>query len=301
MKPHASFLVTVITAVAVVTLAALLTLPATARADELFVYPAKPDQNSRWGNWGTAKLGGYLLYGKETHFTFHIPDTYDAAAPQPTPRLVILLIPPETGNLDYTVKRNVAKDGEPHFNKVGSDSDIIGVTKGRLTEIDISALLDGVDLAVSDYVTVNFELNGYFEKTQVVGLRFAYAGTGGGGPDPEPDPETDCPCAGVTLSLPEPYEAQQATWDSSYNTQECLSSGPPLSVRIDSDSSLANRSLQANPSPYFQCRMTIFKPGDDTVPFQEFVIDGLTPVQAQNCAEQLVAFAVQDGVVCEEP
>ena len=52
------------------------------------------------------------------------------------------------------------------------------VTKNELTEVDVTAVVPA-DLRVSDYVTVNFELDGKFAKTQVVGMRFVYAATDG--------------------------------------------------------------------------------------------------------------------------
>ena len=106
-------------------------LPATAQADEIWVYPAKQAQNSTVGNWATAKLGGYH---KNTHFAFHVPDNYDDAADQPDMRAIVVLIPPRTTLLDYTVKVNVARKDQPHTMNLVTDSPpALPVTKGDLT------------------------------------------------------------------------------------------------------------------------------------------------------------------------
>lgn len=83
--------------------------PATLHADEIWVGPAKVGENSSVGNWATANLGGYLLHGKETHFAFHVPDNFVEFT-----EAYVVLIPPGTTTLDYTVKANVANVDQPH-------------------------------------------------------------------------------------------------------------------------------------------------------------------------------------------
>ena len=155
--------------------AVLLALPTMATADEIWVHPGQEGPNGKVGNWGTAKLGGLFLLNKETHFAFHVPDNYDHNATQPDERAIIVVIPPSTTTLDYTVKLNVAREGESHTTNPLSFSSSQAVTKNSLTEIDVTALVPA--LIASDYVTVNLELNGFTEKTQVVGMRFQFVST----------------------------------------------------------------------------------------------------------------------------
>ena len=152
-------------------LTGLLVLPAMALADEIWLEPAKQDANSKVGNWGTANLGGFLSYAKETHFAFHVPDNFVSFT-----QAIVVLIPSSTSTLDYRAKSNVARDGESHTTNPGSFSGSQAVTKDQLTEVDVSTIIPA--LIPSDYVTVNFEMGGSFEKTRVVGMRFVYEGAG---------------------------------------------------------------------------------------------------------------------------
>ena len=144
----------------------------------IWLEPANQDANKRVGNWGVAQLKGFRK--RETHFAFHIHKNFDITN-QSYNKAIVVLIPPNDGTLHYTVKRNVARDGDAHTTAPASLTDSFSVTKGELTEVDVSTLLP-MDLEPSDYLTMNFELKGYSHrnKTKVVGMRFQYVSTGSG-------------------------------------------------------------------------------------------------------------------------
>lgn len=225
-------------------MATLLSFPMTAMADEFLIPPSKESVNSKVGNWGTAKLGGFLLQGKETHFVFHVPDNFVEFT-----QALIVLIPPSDTTLDYTIKLNVARLGESHTKNPVSFSTSEEVTKNTLTELDISNQMPA--LMPSDYVTVNLELNGFNEQTRVVGLRFEYAATAGppgpAGPTGPPGPQG---VQGPTGSTG-PAASQRALYRTSNINASCSTSVPTCEVKCacnDNEDILINQSCEGDPT-----------------------------------------------------
>jgi hypothetical protein len=142
-------------------------VPSLALANEIWLEPSNRSANKAIGNWAAATIGG------ETHFAFHIPDSYDKA--KEDSHAVIVLLPQNDSTFDYIVRLNVARNGQPHTT-MPADTGVlnVAVTGGQLAELDISTLLP--TLMPSDYVTVNLELPNNKDSTQVVGMRFQYVG-----------------------------------------------------------------------------------------------------------------------------
>lgn len=142
-------------------------VPSLALANEIWLEPSNRSANKAIGKWAAANIGG------ETHFAFHIPDSYDKA--KEDSHAVIVLLPERDTTFDYIVRLNVARNGQPHTT-MPADTGVlnIAVTGGQLAELDIPTLLP--TLMPSDYVTVNLELPNNKDSTQVVGLRFQYVG-----------------------------------------------------------------------------------------------------------------------------
>lgn len=146
--------------------------PLTALADEIWLEPANQDAEKQVGNWAVASVGG------ATHFAFHVPDNFEVN-PAQSGTAIIVLIPPETGTLEYIARINVARATQP-FGSLPADTGLqmLSVTAGLITEIDISSIVP--NLMPSDYVTVSFEgPRRKKDAAQVVGMRFQYEGAEG--------------------------------------------------------------------------------------------------------------------------
>ena len=141
-----------------------------ALADEIWLEPAARPATKDVGNWAVAQLGN------ETHFSFHVPEHFDEN--NQNSKLIIVVIPPATATLNYTVNSNVVRNGQIYSSTPASISSSVNLTAGELTEIDVSAILPS-HLLVSDYVTIDFVMDTRTDTTQVVGSRFQFVGLPG--------------------------------------------------------------------------------------------------------------------------
>ncbi len=92
-------------------------------------------------------------------------------------RAVVVLIPRKTGELHYKLSADAALTNQDYDAVTDSMRGTAAMTKGELTEIDVSSIFDNMPLVAGQtYVSVNFKVTGRKAKTQVVGLRFQYEG-----------------------------------------------------------------------------------------------------------------------------
>ena len=165
---NAALIPTCLQSIGVLTMTVVLALPTMASADQIWVAPVKAGGNGKVGNWGTANLGGFLSYAKETHLSFRVPDNFDTFT-----KAVVVLLPPKTANVPFTAKISVSGDGLQQDDFTDSFSGTAWSSKNQITELDVSTIFPGF-LGPTHYVSVNFELNGLFDQTRVVGMWFEF-------------------------------------------------------------------------------------------------------------------------------
>ena len=111
--------------------------------EEIWLEPAKQDANRRVGQWAVAQLN---RFHKETHFAFHVPKNLDTTQ-QSYNKAIIVVIPPNTGTLEFKAKRNVARDGELMAVAVDTECDSFGV--GATTRLFQTAFEPGKSFDVA--------------------------------------------------------------------------------------------------------------------------------------------------------
>jgi hypothetical protein len=138
-----------------------------ALANEIWVPPS--ESRTTLGNWGVTSTG-------MAHFSFAVPDDMASFT-----SAKIVIIPTAALNLIYDLNISVGSSGQSYTSGAYSDTSLMeSVVANQLTEVDVTSKVAAAAPVPSDNLSIFFSPHSEFQpNVNVIGLRFAYAGSSG--------------------------------------------------------------------------------------------------------------------------